>query len=46
MNSLFYQFARDSEGCIGGFFYPTDQKGRGDIIFNCSYTLLYFTKKK
>ena len=46
MNSPFYPFARDSEGGVAGFFYPADQKGRGDIVFNCSYTSLYFTKKE
>lgn len=45
MNSPFYPFARDSEGGVAGFFYPADEYGRGDIIFNCSYTSLYFTKK-
>ena len=45
MNSPFYPFARDSEGGVAGFFYPADQK-RGDIVFNCSYTSLYFTKKE
>ena len=45
MNSPFYPFARDSEGGVAGFFYPADIDGRGDIVFNCSYTSLYFTKK-
>ena len=45
MNSPFYPFARDSEGGVAGFFYPADVHGRGDIVFNCSYTSLYFTKK-
>ena len=45
MNSPFYPFARDSDGGVAGFFYPADEYGRGDIIFNCSYTSLYFTKK-
>ena len=45
MNSPFFPFARDSEGGVAGFFYPADEHGRGDIIFNCSYTSLYFTKK-
>ena len=46
MNSPFYPFARDSEGGVAGFFYPADIDGRGDIVFNCSYTSLYFTKKE
>jgi len=46
INSPFYPFARDSEGGVAGFFYPADQDGRGDIIINCSYTSLYFTKKE
>lgn len=46
MNSPFYPFARDSDGGVAGFFYPADQKGRGDIVVNCSYTSLYFTKKE
>ena len=45
-NSPFYPFARDSDGGVAGFFYPSDIAGRGDIIFNCSYTSLYFTKKE
>jgi len=45
MNSPFYPFARDNEGGVAGFFYPADEHGRGDIVFNCSYTSLYFTKK-
>ena len=45
VNSPFYPFARDSENGVAGFFYPADRDGRGDIIFNCSYTSLYFTKK-
>lgn len=44
INSPFYPFARDSENGFAGFFYPADKDGRGDIIFNCSYTSLYFTK--
>ena len=44
INSPFYPFARDSENGVAGFFYPADKDGRGDIIFNCSYTSLYFTK--
>ena len=46
IDSPFYPFARDSEGGVAGFFYPADQDGRGDIIINCSYTSLYFTKKE
>ena len=46
INSPFYPFARDSESGVSGFFYPADVDGRGDIIFNCSYTSLYFTKKE
>lgn len=45
MNSPFYSFARDSDGGVAEFFYPADQK-RGDIVFNCSYSSLYFTKKE
>ena len=44
INSPFYPFARDSENWVAGFFYPYDKDGIGDIIFNCSYTSLYFTK--
>ena len=44
MDSPFYPFARDSDGGVAGFFYPADKDGRGDIVFNCSYTSLYFTK--
>ena len=46
MNSPFYPFARDSDGGVAGFFYPADIDGRGDIVFNCSYTSLYYTKNK
>ena len=44
MNSPFYPFARDSDGGVAGFFYPSDIDERGDLIFNCNYTSLYFTK--
>jgi hypothetical protein len=44
LNSPFYPFARDSDGGVAGFFYPADIDKRGDIIFNCNYTSLYFTK--
>ena len=46
INSPFYPFARDSDGGVVGFFYPADIYGRGDIVFNCNYTSLYFTKKE
>ena len=46
IKSPFYPFARDSDGGVAGFFYPADIYGRGDIVFNCSYTSLYFTKKE
>lgn len=46
IDSPFYPFARDSEGGVAGLFYQAEQDGRGDIICNCSYTSLYFTKKE
>ena len=42
----FYPFTRDNEGGLGGFFYPAEPNERGDIIFNCSYTSLYYTKQR
>ena len=46
IDSPFYPFARDSEGGVAGFFYPADLDGRGDIIFNCSYTSFSFYSKR
>ena len=46
MNSPFYPSVRDSEGGVIGFFYPADIDWGSDIVFNCNYTSLYFTKKE
>ena len=46
INLPFYPFLRDSDGGAAGFFYPVDIYGRRDIVFNCSYTSLYFTIKE
>ena len=45
LKSPFYPFSRDSEGGVAGFFCPAEPNERGNIIFNCSYTYLYYTKQ-